>query len=471
MSAARKLKLGLVPISEVPLDKIKPSPENDRLYKPVDAADPDIVGLGDSIALHGVKEPLVITQDGYIISGHRRYAGAKLAGLTTVPCRVEPFRRLDDPDRFLRLLREYNRQREKSFDEKVREEIISANPEDAYQSLIAYRRESAQVKVEILEIVGTKRRAAITLAKKPMLDAILLGLEELRDFWPVSDRRIHYWLLNEPPLRHARKPESIYENTLSSYKSLVDLLTRARLNGSIPWEAIADDTRPVTVWNVWPSTTDFIRHELDQFLKGYWRALQRSQPNHIEIIGEKSTLAGTLRPVAMEYCIPLTLGRGYCSLPPRYDIFKRFQRSGKENLILLLLSDFDPDGEEIAHSFARSMRDDFGVRSIQPVRVALTAEQVREYKLPKVMTAKSSSVHARKFHKKHGANVWESEALEPNQLQRILREAIDSVLDIAAFNKELEAEKLDAANLEALRQTLQKMITKLITESFSMGSE
>jgi hypothetical protein len=75
----------------------------------------------------------------------------------------------------------------------------------------------------------------------------------------------------------------------------------------------------------------------------------QSQPNHSEIIGEKNTIGSIIRPVAAEYCIPMTLGRGYCSLPPRHEMAKRFQRSGKEKLLILILSDFDPDGETVSN--------------------------------------------------------------------------------------------------------------------------
>ena len=100
----------------------------------------------------------------------------------------------------------------------------------------------------------------------------------------------------------------------------------------------------------------------------------QSQPNHIEIVGEKNTVGGIIKPVAAKYCIPMTTGRGYCSLRPRYDMQQRFLKSGKEKLIVLFLTDFDPDGEEIAHSFVRSMRDDFDV-PVEGVKVALTAHR------------------------------------------------------------------------------------------------
>jgi hypothetical protein len=187
----------------------------------------------------------------------------------------------------------------------------------------------------------------------------------------------------------------------------------------------------------------------------------QSQPNHIEIIGEKNTIAPIIRPVAARYCIPMTIGRGYCSLRPRYDIAERFRKSGKDRLVLLMLSDFDPDGEEIAHSFARSLRDDFGIEEIEPVKVALTAGQVAEYHLPPMMKAKKRGNEeegykgiALSFVAKHGDNVWELEALPPETLQRVLQDAIDQVIDVQAFNHEIDQEKADAAELEGVRRIM-----------------
>lgn len=315
--------------------------------------------------------------------------------------------------------------------------------------------------VPALSIVGEKRRSEITDAKQPMLDAILEVLHQRRRFWPLSDRQIHYALLNDPPLKHARKPASTYANDRRSYQSLTELLTRARLAGDIEMEAIADETRPVVNWQVHQDSRGFIRGQFDGFLKGYWRNLMQSQPNHVEILGEKNTLLSILKPVAGEFCIPLTVGRGYSSLPPRHAMAERYHRSGREKLVLLIVSDFDPDGEEIAHSFARSMRDDFAVEAIHAVKVGLTAEQVRRYALPPNMVAKENSPNYAKFVGKHGRNVFEVEALPPAQLQVELRDAIDSVIDRPAFNAELDREKQDAAYLAGIRATMHKTLQAL----------
>ena len=112
-------------VRAIPLTHIYPSPENEKLYRPVDPAAPDVQALAASIREQGVIEPLVITEDRFILSGHRRNVAARLAGLESVPCRIVPVRRDEcDPDEYVRMLREHNRQRAKSRDEQLREELV-----------------------------------------------------------------------------------------------------------------------------------------------------------------------------------------------------------------------------------------------------------------------------------------------------------------------------------------------------------
>jgi hypothetical protein len=449
-------------IRQVRISEIMPSPANDQLYRPVSPADPDVIALADSIREHGVREPLVVTLDNYILSGHRRHMAARIAGLSEVPCRYEDI--YSDAQRFLVLLREYNRQRVKTFDEIVREEVVSANPEEAHRVLVEYRRAAGRVEVPELHIAGEKRRAKISKAKQPFLDAIKAILERLRDFWPLSVRQIHYNLLNDPPLIHASKPGSRYRNTQNYYKSADELLVRARFEGLIPFEAIQDKTRSVVTWTLHKNPSTFIRAELDGMFKGYYRDLMQSQTNHIEIIGEKNTIEGVIRPVAEENCIPYTLGRGYASVPPRRAMAQRFRRSGKERLFILVLSDFDPEGEDIPHAFARSMRDDLKIpeENIGLIKVGLTLDQVRELQLPPQTKAKETSSRYAGFVDRYGDDVYELESAPPEWLQQQLRDAIDGIIDIDAFNQEIEAEKNDAAHLDAIRRSVLEQLRGLV---------
>lgn len=455
---AKTTKLGHVRVLMMDLSEVHPSPENDQLYRPVDRTDPDFINLVESIRQHGVLQPILVTLDGDIISGHRRYAAAKAAGLTRVPCSVEPIRRSDDPDAFVRLLAEHNQCREKSFDEKLREAVVRTNPEAAYESLIEHRIRQRQVKVSGLKIWGNKKRFRISKAKREFLNAVLDVIDANCDFWPLSVRQVHYQLLNDPPLMHARKSESRYANDQRCYKSLTELVTRARLAGEIESTAISDDTRPVATWDVYRDVASYFRLRFGNLFRGYYRDLQQSQPNHIEIVAEKNTVKSIVEGVAQDYCIPVTISRGYCSLPPRQGMVDRFMRSGKGKLVVLIVSDFDPDGEEIAQSLARSLRDDFGVDELFPIKVALKQEHVRKFRLTPMMKAKKSSVHHARFVKEHGEDVFELEALQPSQLQELLRDACESVMDMELFNAERDREREDATALAAKHKVLRGMV-------------
>jgi hypothetical protein len=448
----------------LPVAKIRPSPENELVYRPLSASDPDVVRLAKSIKMHGIIEPLVISTDGYILSGHRRHFAAQLAGLDKVPCRVED---LASGDLFFRQrLVEYNQQRVKGVEEIFHEELLRTDPDASYGQLLSERIERSNTDLEDLSVIQlrqTKQRAKISDAKRPMLDAVNSILAANRQFWPLSDRQVHYYLLNKPPLVHASKADSTYLNNQKCYKSLVDLLTRGRLESLIDWRAIADSTRPVVIWDVHKNPAGFIAREVEGFLKGYNRNLLQSQPNHIEVIGEKNTIQGVISPICSRYTVPYAIGRGYCSLDPRMQLMRRFCGSGKEKLVLLALSDFDPDGEEIAHSFARSLRDDFEIdeERIVPVKVALTQEQVEELRLPPIMSAKEGSANYDRFVEEYGDTVHELEAVPPAELQRMLETAIQTVLDTELYNAEVEAEKRDAPYLAAARKSVHEMLSNL----------
>jgi hypothetical protein len=451
----------------MPIGAVRPSPLNDLMYAPIDPDDPAIRALANSILKFKQKEAIIISLDDFIISGHRRHTACRVAGLKTIRCKREPILSTDPV--FLQLLRECNRQRIKTVEEMVREEVVSVNPKEARRALVEYRRNKEWTDGSgVYEIDGVMHRAQITDAKIPFLNAILEVLRERRDFWPLTIRQIHYALLNHPPLIHASKPDSTYRNNRASYQALSNLATRGRLKGIIPWAAVHDPTRDVITWNVHPNPQPYLQGQLGGLLKGYYRNLQLSQPNHIEIVIEKSTVENIVRPVAADYCINVTPERGQCSLPPRHDIAERFRLSGKGKLILLILGDFDPDGEAIVNAFCKSMRDDFDIpmSKLEPRWVCLNHTQVRELELPPAMEAKTTSKNFEKFVDKYGStDTYELEAVPPVDMQQILRDAVEEVQDRAAFEAEVEQEEKDAAELEVIRKRMLAAIGPLANQN------
>lgn len=431
-----------------------PAPEND-IYRPVCLDDPAIIELSEDIQNNGFLEPLLVTQDDYILSGHRRRAASLLLELDEVPVRYEDIYRADDIEAFTKLLVSANGQRIKTVPEQVHEAVIKTDPEHAYRRLQEEREAAAEVSIEAFRIEGKTTRSRITRQKRAMVDGIIDITTSLRKVWPLSDRQIFYGLLNIPGLLRNTVRKTLFRNDDKCYGDVTDLLLRMRLAGLIPYECIQDETRPTTNWDVHQSTAGFVSKKIDSFLKGYHRDLLQSQPNQIEILVEKNTLRGIVRPIASKYCVPMMSGRGYSSLEPRRQMVKRFQDSGKQKLILLIISDFDPDGEMIAHSFPRSLRDDFGVDNVYPIKVAVTKQNVEEFELPNGMKPKKKSPNYAWFVEKYGKGcpTYEVESLQPDQIQTLLADKLQEVLDLDRLEHEKREDRDDAVQIQAIRQT------------------
>ena len=455
------------------VEKLIPSPENRRLYRPILPDDPDIQALAESIRNDGLLEPLVVSKDRFILSGHRRHAALKIIGQKTCLCREEKVSRASNPERFLKHLLEYNRQRVKDHSTVLREEVLSADPTEPYRALNDHRSAQADIVLEPMDLGEVKQRKPFAKWRAPFVDKVIEVVNANRRYWPLSDRRVHYLLLNDPPCGVRRNHQSApYRNHPDDYERLTDLLTRLRLDGRIPFDAIGDETRPVTVWENHENTGEFIREELDRFLKGYCRNHMQSQPNHIEVIAEKNTIYPIVEPVVAGYGIPVTSGRGYSSLAPRHGIVQRYKKSGKEKLVLLFVTDFDPDGEMIAQSFARSMRDDFDIweDDIHAIKVALTHKQVLDNELPPGNPANKKSSNYEAFVENYPDTwvetdgeykSWELEALPPETLQQILIDSIDNVIDTDAFNAEVAADKTDCEFLSGVRDKVHDALDDL----------
>jgi hypothetical protein len=446
------------------LSSIRPSPENALIYDgidPDDGAHPDNARLDQSIRAAGLHEPLIVTADGYLVSGHRRYGSLKRIGQVTAPCRVLDLRRDSmTRDEFLALLRDHNRQRYKSVAEQVRETMVDLDPEEAIGNLRRLRDKSVNgykvEEVEAIEIEGATRRHGISKAKADHVKFIKKVLFEDRcKYWPLTVRGVHYALLNYEFMRNLTRGLR-YANDDKSYQRTSDLLTRLRLNGAIPWGALDDTTRPLTEFRAFGDVRQFIRQECDSLLGGYWRDLLQTQPNHVEIVCEKNTVYHMVLEVSKKYQIPTMSGRGFASIDPWHDLHERFTVSGKERLVVIILSDFDPEGEKIPHVCGRTLRDDFGLREFEIIKAGVTREQIEKYNLPEQNFAKEDSSNYDWFLARNGGDqsVYELEALDPEAMIQDLENVVISVLDMDLFNLEAQREQEEAVYLEAARRQL-----------------
>jgi hypothetical protein len=460
---------------------LRPSPENTEIYRDTDF-DPDIGKLAESIRKNTLLQRPIITEDRYIVSGHRRVAALKLLGQQWVDCCVLPFRRRDmTKDEYIVLLREHNQQRNKTLKEQIKEELVDINTEDAHARLLKDRHSSVFTPeiagVPILKIEGRSRRSEISDDKAEHVRLIKEIIEGRRAYWPLSVRGVHYPLLNYEFVRgyywpHRNEPDHgaqrvlKYKNDDGSYKATSDLITRLRLNGEIPWNAFDDFTRPYKEFRAFRDARQFAKQMLDRLFEGYWRKLLQTQPNHVQVVCEKNTVYHMAMKLTETYQIPTSSGRGFNGIDAWYDIYQNFRNSGKERLILIVLSDYDPEGEQIPHVGGRTLRDDFGIDEdkLVIIKAGVTRRQIEKYRLPAQNFAKEDSPNLQWFKDRNGGDesIYELEALEPDDMLRDLDAVICSTIDINLYNKEVAAEKEEAQFLKSLHDEAIKALNGIL---------
>ncbi len=116
----------------LPAEKIRPSPENDDLYGIVEN-DEAMERLVDTIGRWGLVQPILLTADNYLLSGHRRFRATQILNWTYVPCRIRADVQWADNPRFHDVLAAFNTQRVKSVGSLLKEALLrEKSPDDTY---------------------------------------------------------------------------------------------------------------------------------------------------------------------------------------------------------------------------------------------------------------------------------------------------------------------------------------------------
>lgn len=153
-----------------PISELFPDPINVSIYCEFTPETPGFQEMATSVREHGIITPLVVRPDGKLLSGHRRLAVAKHLELTHVPVEV----REGGDDRVL--LIEYNRYRDKTASEKMREaELLKA----VLAEKAALNRLGAGNVVALEDKVDTRAAVAEAIGMKPRSFGKLATIYEL----------------------------------------------------------------------------------------------------------------------------------------------------------------------------------------------------------------------------------------------------------------------------------------------------
>ena len=239
--------------------------------------------------------------------------------------------------------------------------------------------------------------------------------------------------------------KNVISNEERSYKTLGNLVSDGRLAGLIDWDAIEDRVRVPRIPQEFKDLPELVRAAHDAYRLPRWKG----QENYVELWVEKDAISGVLAPLANQYHITLMVNRGYSSQSAMYEAANRFKaeyiKSRKPDTKLkqgrlLYLGDHDPSGEDMVRDISDRL-EMFGADVIVE-KIALTMNQVQEYD-PPPNPAKLTDSRSAGYIEKYGDSSWEVDALPPEVLHTIVKEAILNYVDLWRMQEVKRQEEVD----------------------------
>jgi hypothetical protein len=274
-------------------------------------------------------------------------------------------------------------------------------------------------------------------------------------------RGLHYILIGQP------KPDGLpYTNTERDWLWLQEHAAKAaRWLGYIPFYRIVDqrnDPPEIREWtppdpNPWVSVNYHVIVPDYDDLTPYVGIdeFTGTQPHHLVLVGEKSSLRAVLGPVAEQYQADLYLPTGEISDTQAHRMAQSAVRDGRP-MVMFYFSDCDPAGWQMPISLSRKLqalkRIEFDRLDFQVHRVALTPDHVREYGLPST-PLKDTERRADNWQDATGVAQTEIDALaalQPDLLWQITNDAIAPFYDETLDDRVAQAEQDWLAQAQAV---------------------
>jgi hypothetical protein len=269
---------------------------------------------------------------------------------------------------------------------------------------------------------STVKRSRRTNRELAALDDVIL--EVLRDEHPATLRGTFYRVMSAGAV----------EKSEAGYRMVGRQVLKLRRARVLPYSWITDGTRYILKPASWS--------ELDEMLEdaaaSYRRQLWHDQATDVQIFTEKDAITGVISSVTAEWDVPLGVLRGYSS--------ESFAWSVAESLptwkptIMYQLGDHDPSGVDAWRDFADKVAAFAPDADVRFERLAVLPEQIQAWRLPTRPTKRTDTRSVGFV----GSSV-EVDAIAPNMLRAIVRNAIEKHIDAAqlAVTRSVEASERD----------------------------
>lgn len=332
--------------------------------------------------------------------------------------------------------------------------------------------------------------ACITYVEKKFRPAALRVIQQARDI--CADYAAQGYDLTLRQLYYQFVARDIIPNRQTEYSRLGSIINDARLAGLLDWDYIVDRTRNVRAISHWEKPGEVIEAAASSWATDRWS----NQATRVEVWIEKDALVGVLDAVCPAEDVPYFSCRGYTS---QSELWGAAQRVGAhirngQNVTIIHLGDHDPSGVDMTRdirdrlllfiskdnvhllsqkliegcdegrfdrekcvikdtpeyeevdAYLRDLQRDFGTLRVN--RIALNMDQVQQYD-PPPNPAKLTDSRAVGYIENYGDESWELDALEPNVLADLIREAIEEERDEFLWEAATEQQERDRELIQA----------------------
>ena len=267
-----------------------------------------------------------------------------------------------------------------------------------------------------------RTKTAIQNLKQSLVDVV-------KEIQPATVRQIFYQMVSRGLIE---KTEASYKNTV------VRLLTDLRVEGALPFNWIADNTR----WMRKPKTYSSLESAIKRTAEAYRRSVWDEQDVYVEVWLEKDALAGVLWDITAAWDVPLMVTRGYASVSYLYSAAETIITQNKPTY-LYYFGDYDPSGIDIPRNVESRLREFAPDAEIHFERVAVNRQQIEDLNLPTRPTKKTDS-RSKGF---EGESV-EVDAIPPDILRELAQDCITQHIDDHQYEVMQEAEQSERKVLE-----------------------
>jgi hypothetical protein len=261
-------------------------------------------------------------------------------------------------------------------------------------------------------------------------------LVEYREYLPLTLRQVFYRAVGQ----HG------YDKTEAAYKRLGRTAVKARRSGLIDFSALRDDGVTVRPAPGFFDLADF-EQRIRAVAASYSRQRLQGQERRVMVLCEAAGMVPQIARVAHGFGVEVRSSGGYDSVTAKHDLACEIVSAGMP-VTILHLGDLDPSGEDIftnikqdVGTFVRQMATDDSTE-MDAVRIAVTREQAHALDLP-TAPPKLTDSRAKSF---IGETV-QCEAIPPDLLNDIVRDAIQTRLDMGIFAANLAIEESEGQHI------------------------